>query len=173
MSKKDPQQPPVYLLFAHEPYYPVPAREINTTVVAANTLLHPRVRQPDGARIHDRLIRGRRPGEIVPLATLTHELDGGALWPLVGDWEGVTVDLLELINAHGCDALSLGLPGLARALVCAGPGSMVRAWDPAAGQDRVYGPADRIEVLVEIGRHLRWAEAGTTLWPGDGLLPLP
>jgi hypothetical protein len=77
----------VYLLFAHEPYYPAAAREINTTVVAAASLLHPRVRQPDGARIHDRLVHGRRPGEIVPLSTLTHELDGGARWPEVGDWE--------------------------------------------------------------------------------------
>ncbi|MFJ3446003.1 hypothetical protein ACIPM2_33070 [Streptomyces sp. NPDC086081] len=31
----------VYLLFAHEPYYPGPdTREINTTVVAADSLLH-------------------------------------------------------------------------------------------------------------------------------------
>ncbi|MFD0507771.1 hypothetical protein ACFQ0G_43430 [Streptomyces chiangmaiensis] len=34
--------PDVYLLFAHEPYYPGPgSREINTTVVAADSLLHP------------------------------------------------------------------------------------------------------------------------------------
>jgi hypothetical protein len=168
---KEGQQHPVYLLFAHEPYYPAPAREINTTVVAAASLLHPRVRQPDGARIHDRLTRGRRPGEIVPLATLTHELDGGALWPLIGDWEGVTHDVLELISARDCDALSLGLPAISRVLVCAGPRSTVRAWVPAAGRYRAYGPADRIEVLVEVGRQLAWAEAGTVLWPGDGLLP--
>jgi hypothetical protein len=29
------------------------------------------------------LTHGRRPGEIVPLATLTHELGGGADWPMV------------------------------------------------------------------------------------------
>ncbi|MEU9547274.1 hypothetical protein AB0E09_54350, partial [Streptomyces mirabilis] len=34
--------PDVYLLFAHEPYYPGPGtQEINTTVVAADSLLHP------------------------------------------------------------------------------------------------------------------------------------
>jgi hypothetical protein len=83
-----------YLLFAHEPYYlGHDAREINTTVVAAESLLHLRVRQPDGARIHDLLVQGRRSGEIVPLATLTHELDGGARWPEVGDWEAVTAGL--------------------------------------------------------------------------------
>ncbi|WP_435260389.1 hypothetical protein [Streptomyces sp. 1222.5] len=160
----------VYLLFAHEPYYPAAAQEINTTVVAAASLLHPRVRQPDGARIHDRLVHGRRPGEIVPLSTLTHELDGGARWPEVGDWEAATEDLLQLIRDHDCDALSLGLPEIARALVCAGPHSEVRAVDPTSGAHRAYGPADRIGVLVEVGRHLAWAEAGSPLWAGDGLL---
>jgi hypothetical protein len=143
----------VYLLFAHEPYYPAAAQEINTTVVAAASLLHPRVRQPDGARIHDRLVHGRRPGEIVPLSTLTHELDGGARWPEVGDWEAATEDLLQLIRDHDY-ALSLGLPEIARALMCAGPHSEVRAVDPTSGAHRAYGPADRIEILVEVGRHL-------------------
>ncbi|MFJ9121337.1 hypothetical protein ACIRJO_38150 [Streptomyces sp. NPDC102394] len=161
----------VYFLFAHEPYYPAAAQEINTTVVAAASLLHPRVRQPDGARIHDRLVRGRRPGEIVPLATLTHELDGGARWPEAGDWETATDDLLQLIRDHDCDALNLGLPEIARALVCNGPHAEIRAVDPTSGAHLAYGPADRIEVLVEIGRHLAWAEAGTPLWPGNDLLP--
>jgi hypothetical protein len=159
----------VYLLFAHEPYYPAAAQEINTTVVAAASLLHPRVVQPDGARIHDRLVRGRRAGEIVPLSTLTHELDGGARWPEVGDWERVTEDLLQLVRGHHCDALNLGLPEIARALVCAGPRSEVRTLDPASGRQRVYGPADRVGVLVEVGRHLARAEAGSPLWPGEGL----
>ncbi|MGW0632054.1 hypothetical protein [Streptomyces sp. NPDC002758] len=161
----------VYLLFAHQPYYPAAAQEINTTVVAAASLLHPRVRQPDGARIHDRLVRGRRPGEIVPLSTLTHELDGGARWLEVGDWEAVIEDLLQLIRDRDCDALSLGLPEIARALVCVGPRSEVRAVDPTTGKCRAFGPADRIEVLVEVGKQLAWAEAGCPLWPGDDLLP--
>ncbi|MGW5482623.1 hypothetical protein [Streptomyces sp. NPDC004008] len=160
----------VFLLFAHEAYYPAGAQEINTSLVAAASLLHPRVRQPDGARIYDRLTRGRLPGEIVPLATLTHELDGGALWPEVGDWEAVTADLLQLIGDQECDALSLALPDIARALVCCGPHSEVRAYDPAAGRYQVYGPADRIEVLVEVRKQLAWAEAGCAWWPGDGLL---
>jgi hypothetical protein len=109
----------VYLLFAHEPYYlGSGAQEITTTTVPADTLLHPRVRQPDGAQIHDRLTQGRRPGEIVPLATLTHELNGGADWPTVGDWESVTADLLQLVRAWECDALSLDLPAIPRALIC-------------------------------------------------------
>ncbi len=89
-SSQAVRNPDVYLLFAHEPYYPGPGtQEINTTVVAAGSLRHPQVRQPDGVRIHDLLIQGRQPGEIIPLATLTHELNGGADWPKIGDWEGV------------------------------------------------------------------------------------
>ncbi|MGW5251239.1 hypothetical protein ACWEQN_47655, partial [Streptomyces sp. NPDC004129] len=66
--------------------------------------------------------------------------------------------------------LSLGLPDIARALVCSGPHSQVRAYDPAAGRYQLYGPADRIEVLVEVGRQLAWAKAECAWWPGDGLL---
>ena len=99
----------LYLLFAHEPYYPGPGtQEINTTLVTADTLLHPQVLQPDGARIHDLLIRGRQPGEIIPLATLTHELNGGADWPMVGDWERVTFDLVVLSGQVG-DAAGCGV----------------------------------------------------------------
>ncbi|MEW1648409.1 hypothetical protein [Streptomyces sp. NPDC091219] len=175
MPQPDPGQAVsnVYLLFAHEPYYPAAAWEINTTVVAAASLLHPRVRQPDGARIHHCLVHGRRPGEVVPLSTLTHELDGGALWREVGDWEAVTEDLLQLVRDRDCDALSLGLPELSRALLCAGPHSEVRAVGPSAGEYRTYGPTDRIEALAEVGQQLAWAEAGSFLWPGAGLLPPP
>ncbi|MGW7410214.1 hypothetical protein ACWGI9_42190 [Streptomyces sp. NPDC054833] len=106
----------------------------------------------------------------MPLATLTHELDGGARWPEVGDWEAVTADLLHIIRDRECDALSLGVPDIARALVCSGPHSEVQVYDPAAGRHRAYGPAERIEVLAEVGRQLAWAEAGCALWPGEGLL---
>lgn len=162
-----------YLLFAHEAYYPAHGQEINTSLVAAASLLHPRVRQPDGTRVHERLTHSRRPGEIVPLATLTHELDGGTLWPQVGDWAAVTADLLKLIHDRGCDALSLGLPPIARALVCSGSRSEVRVYDPTTEGYRVFGPADRIEVLVEIGKQLARTEAGRPLWPGDMPLPHP
>lgn len=164
--------PDVYLLFAHEPYYPGPGtQEINTTVVAADSLLHPQVRQPDGARIHDLLTQGRQPGEIVPLATLTHELNGGADWPTVGDWESVTTDLLQLVRSGDCDALSLGLPEIARALVCTGPHSHVRAYDAAADDFVVYGSSERAAVLDEAGMFLTGIATEQPFWPGDSLLP--
>ncbi|MFD0501848.1 hypothetical protein ACFQ0G_00840 [Streptomyces chiangmaiensis] len=164
--------PDVYLLFAHEPYYPGPGtQEINTTVVAADSLLHPQVRQPDGARIHDLLTQGRQPGEIIPLATLTHELNGGADWPTVGDWESVTTDLMQLVRSEDCDALSLGLPEIARALVCTGPHSHVRAYDAAADDFVVYGSSERAAVLDDVGMLLTGMATEQPFWPGDGLLP--
>ncbi|MCW8101662.1 hypothetical protein [Streptomyces tauricus] len=160
-----------YLLFAHEPYYPGPGtREINTTVVSAGALLHPRVRQPDGSHIHDRLTRGRQADEIVPLSTLTHELGGGADWPTVGDWESVTSDLLRLVRDGECDALSLGLSEIARALICTGPHSHVRAVDTAASRLIDYGPTERAAVLTEIGTFLARLVAERALWASDGLL---
>jgi hypothetical protein len=162
----------VYLLFAHEPYYSGDgAQEINTTVVAAASLLHPQVQQPDGGRIHERLTRGRMPGEIIPLATLTHELDGGAGWPFVGDWEKVTTDLVQLVRTRECDALSLGLPEIARALIVTGPNNHVRAFDAAAGQSTTYGPKERAAVLAEVDAFLACLVADQGLWPGEGLLP--
>ncbi|MYS95881.1 hypothetical protein GTY58_00865 [Streptomyces sp. SID5469] len=162
----------IYLLFAHEPYYPGPGTlEINTTVVAADTLLHPWILQPDGTRIHDLLTQGRQPREVIPLATLTHELNGGADWPTVGDWERVTADLVQLVQTQRCDALSLGLPAVARALICTGPENQVRAFNAAAGDFTVYGPDDRTKVLTEVGMFLTGVAAEQPFWPGDGLLP--
>ncbi|MFJ5779292.1 hypothetical protein [Streptomyces sp. NPDC093094] len=166
-----PHTADVFLLFAHEPYYPGPGtREINTTVVAAASLLHPHLRQPDGVRVHDLLTRGRRPGEIVPLATLTHELDGGARWPQVGDWETVTTDLVGLVREGLCDALSLGLSDVPRALLCTAPDGRVRAYDAVTDTFLAYGPDERAAVLVEVGRFLEALTAEQPLWPGDGLL---
>ncbi|MFC9916361.1 hypothetical protein [Streptomyces sp. NPDC127197] len=128
------------------------------------------MRQPDGARIHERLTQGREQGEIVPLATLTHELGGGADWPTVDDWERVTTDLLQLVRSGDCDALSLGLPEIARALVCTGPHSHVRAYDAAADDFIAYGPTERTAVLAEVDAFLASLVAEQDLWPGDGLL---
>ncbi|MFE7077085.1 hypothetical protein ACFU96_44065 [Streptomyces sp. NPDC057620] len=161
----------VYLLFAHAPYYPGPGtREINTTVVAADSLLHPRVCQPDGRKIHHLLVQGRQPGEIVPLSTLTHELDGGARWPTVGDWERVTTDLVQLVRCGSCDALSLGLPEITRALLCAGPHSRVRTRDAATDRPIDYGSAARAAALADVSVLLERLVAERPFWPGDDLV---
>ncbi|MEU6680879.1 hypothetical protein [Streptomyces sp. NPDC046925] len=163
----------IYFLFAHEPYFPPHGlREVNCTIVAADTLLHPHVRQPDGARIHRLLHTGpRTEKELVPLATLTHELDGGAGWEKVGDWEKVVDDLLTLTRFGSCDSLGLALPALERALVCSGPNTRVLNLNPATGQRETHGPEQRSAVLATLTDNLRAAQEGRQLWPGAGLLP--
>lgn len=173
MTTEDPNAAPaLYFLFAHEPYFPPNSlREINTTIVAAATLFHPHVRQPDGARIHRVLDNGQRAdGEIVPLATLTHELDGGAGWEQVGDWEQVVEDLLALTRFGSCDSLGFGLPALARALICNGPNSRVINHNPDTGQRETHGPEQRATVLMVLSGHLHVTQADGALWPGDDLL---
>jgi hypothetical protein len=78
--------------------------------------------------------------------------------------------LLQLVRAGECDALSLGLPEIARALICTGPYSHVRAFDSAADQFIAYGPTERAAVLAEVGTFLAPLVAEQALWPGDDLL---
>lgn len=47
------------------------------------------------------------------------------------------------------------------------PAQRVRAYDPATERNQVFGPADRIEVLVEIGKQFAGTKGGRPLWPGD------
>ncbi|MEU6325423.1 hypothetical protein [Streptomyces sp. NPDC047009] len=159
----------VYLLFAHEAYYPAAAQEINTSLVAAASLLHPHVRQPDGARIYDRLTHGRRPGEIVPLSTLTHELDGGALWPQLGDWEA---------SPWTCSSSSAPATATPSAWTCRTSPVPWRAPAPQRGAD--LRPGGRTVSGVRASRPHRGPRrgreatglggSGGVLWPGDGLL---
>src|SRR6266480_6135867 len=106
----------VYLLALHEPYespeHPVP---INATIVHALTLLHPAVPQPVGGLMYRCLTEFpvRTPGCLVPLSTLTFELDGGRGWGLIGDWESVVESVVRLTRAKQCDAMPLGLPNRA------------------------------------------------------------
>lgn len=163
----------LYFLFAHEPYYPPHGlREVNTTIVPAASLLHTHVGQPDGARMHRLLHTGQRTdAEIVPLATLTHELDGGAGWAQTANWEKVVGDLLTLARFGSCDSLGLGLPALERALVCSGPHTRVINFNPDTGQRETHGPQQRAAVLATLTENLHTAQAGRSLWPGAGLLP--
>jgi hypothetical protein len=163
----------IYFLFAHEPYYPPHGlHEVNTTIVAADALLHTHVRQPDGVRMHRVLNQGQRmDGEIVPLATLTHELDGGAGWAMAGDWEKVVNDLLALARFGSCDSVGLALPALERALMCSGPHTRVINFNPDTGQRETHGPQQRAAVLATLTENLHEGQAGRELWPGAGLLP--
>ncbi|MFF8847962.1 hypothetical protein ACF08N_35535 [Streptomyces sp. NPDC015127] len=78
---------------------------------------------------------------------------------------------MHLVQTQMCDALSLGLPGVARALLCAGPDSQVRALDAVAGKATVHGADDRTKVLDKVGKLLTSVTTEEPFWPGDGLLP--
>jgi hypothetical protein len=168
-------QPDVYLLAGHEPYtdprHPVP---INATIVHAATLLHPQVPQPDGGMIYRCLTEfpDRRPHQIVPVSTLSYELDGGRLWPQVADWMIVVEALVPLARAGACDAMPLGLTPLQAFLVAQGPGTdnVVHYTD---GTSEHRGPEHRQQVLDDLTTHLRRFLADGPFWPGNNLVPVP
>jgi hypothetical protein len=165
----------VYLLALHEPYrspqHPVP---INATIVHALTLLHPAVPQPDGGRMYRCLTEfpGRTPGEVVPLSTLTFELDGGQLWPLVADWERVVNTVVHIARHQGCDAMPMGLPQLTALLVGGGPATVHELYHPDGTRSQA-GPVERQQHLDELTGHVRRFAAEGPFWPGDNLVTPP
>lgn len=165
----------VYLLALHEPYessrHPAP---INATVVHCRTLLHPLVPQPDGGLMYRCLTEfpDRTPGCVVPLSTLTFELDGGRLWSDVADWEAV-VNALVLLSQRGlCDSMQLGLaqPGLG--LLGMGPGGVFEL-HLTDGSYKQFGPADRQRELDQITGNVGRFVVEGAFWPGDDLVPVP
>ncbi|MFJ4622415.1 hypothetical protein [Streptomyces sp. NPDC088812] len=60
---------------------------------------------------------------------------------------------MQLLHSGDCDALSLGLPEIARR-ARAGPHSHVRAFDAAADELIDYGPEERAAALAAIGAFL-------------------
>lgn len=165
----------VYFLTLHPPYtstsHPV---AINATIVHADTLRHPSIPQPDGGRIYRCLkeFPGRRNGTLVPLSTLTYELDGGALWPQIGDWERVTDAIVQLSRRGGCDALPICLPQFAAASLAQGPTTTVTVHGPNGAVTHL-GERDRQGYLDELTAAVRDMAASGPLWPGDGLVDPP
>jgi hypothetical protein len=170
MSERD-----IYLLTLHEPYVsPQHSMPINATIVHAATLLHPAVPQPDGGRIYRCLTEfpGRTGGCVVPLSTLTFELDGGALWHQVGDWERVVGAAVEVARTRGCDAVPLGLPQVAVALLAGGPHTVLELSYPDGRRSSV-GPAERQQQLDELTGYVHRFAAQGPFWPGDNLVAPP
>jgi hypothetical protein len=165
----------VYFLCVHEPYesadHPVP---INATVVHAETLLHPEIPQPDGGLMYRCLTEfpDRSPGCIVPLSTLTFELDGGRLWEDIGDWERVAEALAALVRNGKCDAMSMGLPQLVALSLSHGPTTDLQVGHPDGSQSRL-SPADRKRHLADLTGHLRENLAQGRFWRGDHLTTPP
>ncbi len=167
--------PDVYLLALHEPYeeprHPVP---INATIVHALTLLHPRVPQPDGGMTYRCLTEFpvRKPGCVVPLSTLTFELDGGLLWQYIGDWEAVADAVANVAQQGECDAMPLGLPQVATILLANGPNTTTVLHMPD-GTTKEVGPAERHAELEMLTAHLRAVAEEAVFWPGDNLVAPP
>jgi hypothetical protein len=132
------------------------------------------VPQPDGGRIYRCLTEfpGRTPGCVVPLSTLTAELDGGALWPRIGDWERVIAAVVEVARAGRCDAVPLGLPQVAATLLAGGPHTVLELHHPDGGRSSA-GPAERQQHLDELTKHVHRFAAQAPFWPGDNLVPPP
>jgi hypothetical protein len=165
----------VHLLVLHELYesaeHPVP---IDATIVHARTLLHPLVPQPDGGRMYRCLTEfpSRTPGCLVPLSTLTFELDGGRLWPQVADWQAVTDAIVHLSRTRACDAIPVGLPPVAAALLGAGPTTTVTVQRPDGSRQVIGGP-ERQEYIDELAGTVRSFAAKGPFWPGNGLTEPP
>ncbi len=165
----------VYFLVLHEPYqdqqHPVP---INATIVHALTLLHSAVPQPDGGLMYRCLTEFpvRTPGCVVPLSTLTFELDGGQLWAEVGDWERVVDAVVHVARHKGCDAMPLGLPEVAGALLSQGPTTNLEVHRPD-GSRELLGWEERQHQLDELTGHVRSFVEQGPFWPGDNLVPPP
>jgi hypothetical protein len=165
----------VYLLVLHEPYesaeHPVP---IDATIVHALTLLHPSVAQPDGRRMYRCLTEFpmRTPGCLVPLSTLTYELDGGRLWPQVADWQTVTDAIVRLSRTRACDAIPLGLPPVTAALLGAGPTTTLTVYRPD-GSRRLIGGPERQQCIDELAGDVQSFVAQSPFYPGGGLTDPP
>lgn len=165
----------VHLLALHEPYraseHPVP---INATIVHALTLLQPTVPQPVGGLMYRCLTEfpGRSPGCVVPLSTLTFELDGGRGWNQIGDWEQVVEVVVKLTRVKRCDAIPLGLAPLAAQLLSQGPNTIHDLHHPDGTRLRV-GPAERQEQLDDLTDRVRAFVARGPFWPGGNLVSPP
>lgn len=165
----------VYLLALHEPYrsseLPVP---INATIVHALTLLHRRIPQPDGGLIYRCLTEfpRRSPGCVVPVSTLTYELNGGRGWALIGDWERVVDAVVKLARAKECDSMPLGLPPLVAQLLSHGPYTLHDLHFMDGTRSRA-GAADRRKHLHDLTRRVANLAAQRPLWPGEPLLHAP
>jgi hypothetical protein len=155
----------VYLLAIHEPYRePGAPTAFNGVIVHARTLLSADLPQPEAGRIYRCLTEfpGRTPHCLVPLSTLTYELDDGRLWPQIAeDWRGVIDALVALTRIPGrCESRPLAFPALEAAVLAGGPFAPV-----APGFDHRL----REELLAMLAEDL----PDRPLWPGDNLVPPP
>ena len=159
----------VHLLFLNRPPHDIPPGDGGATIVAAASLHHPGLPQPDGQRLFDLLTRhpDRHPGALVFLSDLSAELAGqGLSWPQVGiDYEAVTDGLVALYRRGTVRALRLAeLSELAITLLASGPHVRVYVAAPNGGPPELLDPvvfrARREELRAMIRADLERTLAG-------------
>ena len=116
----------MYLLFLNRPPDDILRGDGGATIVAAASLHHPELPQPDAQRLFDRLAfhPGRHAGALVFLSDVSAELAAeGLTWPEAGiDYEAVTDRLVELHRRRAVRALRLTqLSEVAVTLLASGP----------------------------------------------------
>lgn len=135
----------MYLLFLNRPPDDVPPGDGGATIVAASSLHHPELPQPDALRLFDRLAlhRPRHAGALVFLSDLTAELASeGLTWPEVGiDYETVTDGVVALHRRRALRALRLTqLSDIAVALLASGPHVQVRVAESDGQSPKLLDP---------------------------------
>jgi len=90
---------------------------------------------------------------VVPLSTVTFELDGGQLWPLVADWEPVVEAVVHIARHQDRDAMPMGLPQLTAVLVGGGPTTVHELHHPDGTRSQA-SPVERQEGHTPTGAEL-------------------
>lgn len=145
----------IYMLACHDPITlpgsPFPA---SASVWDARALLDSRLPGPAAARLHHLVTvpSWRRPGEVVPLSTLTAEV-GGDLDAVVAGWARVVERLLDLSRAEDLEALPLSLNRPRWELLQSPPTGKVTTIDEAGVT--ILAAADRAQLLDDITKHVR------------------
>ncbi len=174
MSDHDSSSPPVVCTCSSPTSRTIPAPAPGRSTPAwwlPTPLLHPHVRQARRGSHPRPPTTGRQPGEIIPLATLTHELNGGA------DCEGPATGRASPRPAGARSSQDDATPSVsafrtARAPPVHGTARLVRVFDGATADAVVtYGFCGRATVLDEVGVLSPLSSAEQPIWPGDSLLP--
>jgi hypothetical protein len=159
LGRAEPMPQPlegVYLLFLNRPPDDVPPGDGGATIVAAASLRHPELPQPDAPWLFDRLALhpARHAGALVFLSDLTAELaNEGLTWPEVGiNYEAVTDRVVALHRRRALRALRLTqLSHVAVTLLASGPHAQVHVAKSNGQSPKLLNP---ILFQVRIGADL-------------------
>lgn len=130
--------------------------------------------QPYGGLVYRWLTEfpSRTPGCLVPLSTVSFELDGGRLWSHVGDWEAVVEAIARRRGTRAATPWVMALPELTLAMLAGGPTTTLHVTG-IDGRRSVLGGHDRQDHLDRLKGQLDAMLATGPFWPGDDLVAPP